>query len=84
MAAWAEGERVLVVEHDDSTRRPKENGTVLQGTVFSASGAYVLVQFDLPGHLVAAHQAQFWAESGWEAWTGWFRWRLVKTGEEEG
>jgi hypothetical protein len=62
---------VAAVEHVDSTRQPREGGEVLRGTVAATSASYVRVRFE------DGRTASFWQESGWTAWDGWFRWRIV-------
>jgi hypothetical protein len=63
---------VVIVEHDDRTREPKQGGEVMQpATVTAIEGAYVRARTEFGITLV------FWAESGWTAWDGMFQWRLV-------
>jgi hypothetical protein len=71
---------VAVVEHDDQTRQPREGGRRFNATVTSAEGIYLAVRYndDQQGLGVVGHRTgQFYAESGWRAWDGEFRWRLV-------
>jgi len=72
VSGWEPGQRAQVVEHDGQTRRPREGGQVLDVTVKAVMGAYVFA--DVPG---LGATGQFWRESGWTAWDGEFRWRLV-------
>lgn len=69
-----------VVEHHDQTRQPREGGQVLPATITKAEGLYVTAVIGGDSEL-AGHKEQFWAESGWTAWTGNFRWRLLPAEE---
>jgi len=64
-------EEVAAVEHADSTRQPREGGKVKLATVTKLGGIYVQVRYE-GGALDG-----FYAESGWRAWDGEFRWRLM-------
>lgn len=88
-ARWTVGGRVLIVEHDDATRQVKPDGQVIPATVhrLTDGGVYVQVQTEHHGLL------SFYASSGWHAWDGRFRWRLLapaavtgnpQTGEKDG
>ena len=65
-------QEVAVVEHDDSTRQPREGGKVISATVTAVDCNAVLVRYGDRGVPDA-----FWL-SGWRVETrGEFRWRLV-------
>lgn len=75
---WQTGQEVIVLEHDDATRQPRPGGRAYQAVVTKVGGPYVRAEFsdpDWPGKAVAM---AFWADSGWAAWDGVFRWRLVR------
>lgn len=77
MTVWAEGMACRVVEHDDQTREPKPGGRVEATLVERLTGPYVQVRTGRWGRM------SFWAASGWAAWDGQFRWRLLPgTGDE--
>jgi len=72
------GQNVRVVEHDDATRLPKPGGLTFGAEVTEVTEVYVLIRYTEPSPtqwLVA--RDQFWRDSGWRAWDGEFRWRLV-------
>lgn len=71
------GDEVRIVEHDDATRQPREGGEVIPATVFRVTdgSAYVQVRTERYGLL------SFWRDSGWHAWDGEFRWRLIPADE---
>ena len=71
MTTFSQHQDVAAVEHDDSTRQPREGGKVKLATVTQLGGIYVQVRYE-GGALDG-----FYAESGWRAWDGEFRWRLV-------
>jgi hypothetical protein len=79
LVAWTEGERCRIVEHYDSTRQPVENGEVIPATVTSVAGLYVSALPNEAGRV--RKPVTFWAGSGWTAWDGMFRWRLIRDGE---
>lgn len=81
MADWKPGDRCRVVEHDDATREPKPGGQVLPAIVTDVNGAYVAVTAEVGGSLVVQGPLYFYADSGWKAWDGEFRWRLLPEGE---
>ena len=74
---WKPGDRCRVVEHDDATRQPKPGGKVLPATVTGLSGIYVIAEAEVGGSLGVQGPLSFYAESGWKAWDGEFRWRLL-------
>lgn len=82
MTNWSPGDRCRVVEHDDATREPKPGGKVLPATVTGMPGIYVCARPDY-GHGVPTEPVTFWAETGWTAWDGEFRWRLLPGTDEE-
>jgi hypothetical protein len=69
-------QEVAVVEHDDSTRQPREGGKVHYATVTDVTKAYIIVSYH-DRTVFGGKRDQFWNGSGWRAWDGWFRWRLV-------
>lgn len=80
---WREGMPCRVVEHVDSTRKPRQGGQVLSAIVLQANESYVRARVEMPGG--PNRDASFWSESGWTAWDGSFRWRLLPvTGDETG
>lgn len=81
MAEFKAGDRVRIVEHIDSTRQPRPGGKVIPATVTDLPGIYVMALPD-EGHGVRVKPDQFYAESGWRAWDGEFRWRLLPTNGE--
>lgn len=82
MTEWKPGDRCRVVEHDDATRQPKQGGRVLPATVTGVNGPYVAVKAEGGGSIGILGPLYFWGESGWTAWDGEFRWRLLPgTGE---
>jgi hypothetical protein len=81
MADWKSGDRCQVVEHDDATRQPKPGGTVLPATVTGVNGAYVAVKAESAGSIPVLGPLYFYADSGWHARDGEFRWRLLPTDE---
>jgi hypothetical protein len=76
VTAFKAGDRCLVVEHVDSTRERKRGGQVFLAVVDALAGLYVIVRYDDPG-VFGGKLDQFWESSGWRAWDGWFRWRLM-------
>lgn len=76
MANWSAGDRCLVVEHDNGTRRPKKNGREIPATVELAGTVYVRVRTD--NGMVQT----FYRESGWLSGDGEHRWRLTVASTE--
>jgi len=77
MTGWAEGMAARIVEHDDQTRQPRPGGKVIPATVASEAGIYVTVKFNDPEWPRPRDTLMsFYAESGWAAWDGMFRWRV--------
>lgn len=83
MAEFKAGDRVRIVEHNDDTREPKPGGKVREGTVTAVNGLYAVAKYEdhWGGGKVTA---SFYRESGWAAWDGEFRWRLLPVTGEEG
>lgn len=76
MTGWTEGDRCRVVEHDETTREPKESGRVMHATVELADGVYVRVRTD--SGLVPT----FFQGTGWMTFAdAQFRWRLLPVDE---
>jgi hypothetical protein len=84
MADWKSGDRCQVVEHDDATRQPKPGGRVLPATVTGVNGACVAVKAESAGSISVLGPLYFYADSGWHAWDGEFRWRLLPEPEAAG
>jgi len=79
MTNWSEGDRCLVVEHDNATRQPKADGRELPATVEQAGPVYVRVRTG--NGLVET----FYQETGWRSGDGEHRWRLtLPAGEGQG
>ena len=72
MTEWTIGQPCRVVEHDEATMQPLEGGRSIPARVERVEGAYVLVAEE-----GATGLGRFWAESGWWAWDGQLRWRLL-------
>jgi hypothetical protein len=66
---------VTVVEHDDADRRPRPGGKTYSARVTQVARLYVAVAYDDP-ELARDGTGLFFAESGWRAFDGQFRWRL--------
>jgi hypothetical protein len=84
MTDWKGGDSCRVIEHDEATRQPKPDGRVLPATVTDVNGTYVAVAVEVGGSLVFQGPVYFYAESGWKAWDGEFRWRLMPGAEATG
>jgi hypothetical protein len=70
------GDSVVVVEHDEATRTPREDGRRFAAQVVAAEGIYFQVAYkdrDVNGGRPDA----FYKESLWRAWDGAMRWRLT-------
>lgn len=76
MTRFRTHDEVAVVEHDDWTREPREGGQVHVAAVAEAGKTYILVRYGTES-VHAGAMDQFYSESGWRAWDGEFRWRLV-------
>jgi hypothetical protein len=72
MSRWHEGQQARVVECVDATRKPMEGGAVYPAEVLKVVGPYVIAEIPDFGQTAA-----FWVQSGWTAWDGMFRWRLM-------
>lgn len=70
------GDPVLVVEHDEATRTPREGGRRFRARVTALEGSYVQVDYEDEG-VNRGRRDVFWADSLWRAWDGAFRWRLM-------
>lgn len=70
------GDQVHAVEHDETTRTPREGGLRLPARVVALEGPYVQVRYDDTSGPVGTRPDVFWADSLWRAWDGAFRWRL--------
>ena len=46
MTAFAKGDRVTVVEHNDATRQPRLGGREFPATVREVAGSYVSIVYD--------------------------------------
>lgn len=73
------GDPVVVVEHDEATRTPREGGQRLPARIVDAVGGddsiYVHVVYEDPS-LNRGRPDVFYRDSGWRAWDGVMRWRL--------
>jgi hypothetical protein len=84
MTVWAEGMACRVVEHDESTRKPKPEGRSFAARVDEVAGMYVMVTYDDPGVYRPGRRDAFYADGGWRAWDGQIRWRLLPgTGDKD-
>ena len=77
---WVPGMTARIVEHNDLTREPRQDGEVMSAQILKAEGLYVRARVLDGSH--AGEAATFWASSGWTAWDGSFRWRLLPVGRE--
>lgn len=76
MAEMKVGDPVVVVEHDEATRAPREGGRRYPARVVGTEGIYIQVNYD--DHTVNRGRPDAcYAESGWRAWDGVMRWRLT-------
>lgn len=70
------GDEVLVVEHHEATRTPREGGKRLPARIVAMEGIYV--QVDYEDRVVNRGRPDvFYKESLWRAWDGAHRWRLM-------
>lgn len=76
MTEWAAGQAARLVEHDDRTRQPRPGGLVLAARVIQVTRSYVKADYGY-SRAFPWGPATFWRGSGWRAWAGEFRWRLV-------
>lgn len=70
------GASVLVVEHDEATRTPREDGRRLPARVVGTEGIYVQVDYE-DRAVNGGRTDVFYKESWWRAWDGAMRWRLM-------
>lgn len=70
------GDQVVVVEHDEATRTPREGGRRFPARIVGAEGIYVQVEYK-DRTLNQGHPDAFYADSLWRAWDGAMRWRLI-------
>jgi hypothetical protein len=83
LAEWTPGSPCRVVEHDEQTREPKPGGIVYPARVAEVTSMYVFAAYDDPEVYKRGRCDQFYADSGWRAWDGQLRWRLLPgTGDE--
>jgi hypothetical protein len=66
---------VTVVEHDPADRRPLPGGMVYGASVVKVTGLYVKIAYD-DASLTLIGTDLFYAETGWRASDGMYRWRL--------
>lgn len=69
------GSPVLVVEHDEATRDPREGGDRFPAHVSSVEGMYVQVLYD-DETVNRGRPDVFFKESLWRAYDGALRWRI--------
>ena len=81
MTTFKSGDRIRVVEHDEASGKPREGGRAFPGEVADTPGIYVLVNYD-DRTVYHGKRDQFYAESGWRAWDGQLRWRLMPATDE--
>lgn len=77
------GDSVLVVEHDEATRTPRDGGRRFPARVVSTEGIYVHVDYD-DRTVNGGRPDMFYGESGWRAWDGALRWRLTTEEKTDG
>ena len=77
------GDSVLIVEHDEATRTPREHGRRFPARVVSTEGIYVQVNYD-DRAVNGGRTDVFFKESLWRAWDGALRWRLTIEEETRG
>jgi hypothetical protein len=71
------GDALLVVEHDEATKAPRDGGKRYPARVVGAEGIYVQVTYDDQAVNRGGLADVFYKESGWRAWDGALRWRLI-------
>lgn len=82
---WHVGQAVTVVEHEADTAEPRTGGRVFGAEVAELTGIYVLVRYTHPAPAgYKSRRDQFYAKSGWRAWDGQMRWRLIPAGTGDG
>lgn len=72
--AFLPGDDVLVTEHRDGV--PRKGGRRFRAKVTEITGIYALIAYADPA-ATSRKTDQFYAESGWRAWDGELRWRLM-------
>jgi hypothetical protein len=70
------GDQVMVVEHDEATRTPKQGGRKFPGRVVAMEGIYIQVGYEDKA-VNRGRPDPFYADSLWRAWDGALRWRLT-------
>jgi hypothetical protein len=70
------GDPVFVVEHDETTRTPREGGRRYPARVASVEGIYVQVDYE-DRAVNRGRPDAFYKDSAWRAWDGVMRWRLT-------
>lgn len=70
------GDPVVVVEHDEATREPRENGRRYPAHIAATEGIYIQVTYE-DRALNGGRPDVFFRESWWRAWDGALRWRLT-------
>ncbi len=70
------GDPVVVVEHDEATRTPREGGRRFPARIVATEGIYVQVDYEDRAVNGGKPDVFYW-ESWWRAWDGAMRWRLT-------
>ena len=70
------GDSVLVVEHDEATRTPRDGGHQFPARVVDTEGIYVQVDYE-DRTIHGGRPDPFYKSSLWRAWDGQMRWRLI-------
>lgn len=77
------GDPVVVVEHDEATRAPREGGRRYPARVVDDFGGgesiYIHIVYE-DRSLNRGRPDVFYRDSGWRAWDGAMRWRLTTEG----
>lgn len=79
----AVGDRVVVVEHDEATRTPRENGRRHPARIAGTEGIYYQVTYQ-DRTLNGGRTDVFYRDSLWRAWDGALRWRLTTEEKTDG
>lgn len=76
MAELKVGDVVLVVEHDEATRTPREGARRFPARVVGTESIYVQVDYE-DSAINRGRPDLFYKDSWWRAWDGAMRWRLT-------
>jgi hypothetical protein len=83
VAELRSGDSVVVVEHDEATRAPREGGRRYPARVVGIEGIYVQVAYE-DRAVNRGRPDAFYKDSGWRAWDGVMRWRLTTEEDSDG